>query len=131
MKSRPLLPALTVAAATLFTCGLAQAGSIQTPTIFSFGGDQVVCIANNASNQTITVRVKIFGTGGSGTATETCQLAPNDADGCQAFKNNAGGFCRISVTGMPDAQVRQNVRGVLFSRDTNAPFLLRGLVQAQ
>jgi hypothetical protein len=113
MKSRAFLSALTLAATTFFAGGLVHAGEIQTPTIFSFGGDQVVCIATNASNQPINVRVRIFGTGGSGTATETCEIARNDADGCQAFKNNSGGFCRITVTGMTDAQVRKNVRGVL------------------
>jgi hypothetical protein len=106
----------------------AQAGSIQTPIMFSGGGNQIVCIASNASTQSVTVTVLIIGFFGN--SAQTCTLTPADRNGCQAFRDDAG-RCRITVAGLTNAQVRERVRGVLFGRTTAPPFTTFWSVQAQ
>jgi hypothetical protein len=124
-------PAFVGATLTLLTTGVANAaGVISTPIIFLGNANQIVCIANNVSNSSVKVRVRIFGNIG-GTATETCTLPSGDTEGCQVFLNNEGGHCRISVKGLTDEEVRNSIRGVLFSRKTVSPFSSDFLVQAQ
>ncbi|MGZ9124620.1 MAG: hypothetical protein ACXW48_16420 [Candidatus Binatia bacterium] len=129
MKSAKFVQAVVFCSATLFAGGLAQAGSIYTPAIFSGGGNQVVCIATNATGAPITVTVRIFGV--LGDATDTCTIDPNDPGGCQVFRNNDAGFCRITVAALSNAEVAKRVRGVMFSRKTTSPFTVESVVQAQ
>ena len=129
MKSAKFVQALVFCSGTLFAGGLAQAGSISTPAIFQGGGNQIVCIATNATGAPITVTVRIFGV--LGDTTDTCTIDPNDPGGCQVFRNNDAGFCRITVAALSNAQVAQQVRGVLFSRKTTSPFTVESIVQAQ
>jgi hypothetical protein len=121
--------AFAAAAISLFAIGTANAGSIYTPALFKGGADQLVCIATNTTAATIHVTVKIIGV--IGNATETCDLDPNDGGGCQAFRNNDAGYCRITVSSLTNAQVAASVRGVLFTRKTMAPFNIEAVVQAQ
>ncbi|HVV63294.1 MAG TPA: hypothetical protein VHD14_16220 [Pseudolabrys sp.] len=109
--------------------GAAQAGSIATPVLFKGAGNQIICIANNITNQTLNVTVKIIGV--LGNDTQTCSLDPNDGGGCQAFRNNDAGYCVISMTGLTNAQVAVRLRGVLISRRTTSPFTTDAVVQAQ
>jgi len=73
--------------------------------------------------------VRIFGFGANGTT--TCDVNPNDPGGCEAFRDADGGFCKITVSAMSNAQVAASLRGVLFARKTTAPFAVGQLVQAQ
>jgi len=120
-----------VAAMTLgvLPLGAANAGSISTPVLFKGAGNQIICIANNITNATLSVTVKIVGV--LGNDTQTCSLGPNDAGGCEAFRNNDAGYCIISMTGLSNAQVAQRLRGVLISRRTTSPFTTDAVVQAQ
>jgi len=120
---------LAGAGVSLLAAGAANAGAIYTPMLFLGDGDQIVCIANNVSPSQITVVVSIRGT--SGNTTEQCVLAANDADGCQAFRNGDGGYCRITVKAMTNAEVFANVRGSLFTRKTTPPFAAGAIVQAR
>ena len=121
--------ALAAAALSLFATGAANAGMIFTPAIFLGGGTQIVCIATNTTGGVIHVTVRIVGV--LGNATQTCALDPNDGGGCQVTRDNDAGYCRISVTGLTNAQVASQVRGVLFSRKTVSPFTVESIVQAQ
>jgi hypothetical protein len=120
-----------LAAATLTICaiGTANAGSISTPTIFKGDSDQIVCIATNVTAAPIHVVVRIYGFGAN--ATTTCDVDPNDPGGCEAFRAADGGFCKITVAAMTNAQVAASLRGVLFGRKTTAPFAIQQVVQAQ
>ena len=112
----------------LQSIGIANAGTLSTPIIFLGGGNQLICIANNVSLQAITVTVRIVGF--SGTSQQVCTLAAGDTNGCQAFRNNDAGHCRI-ISNLEQTELQARARGVLFSRSTTAPFLIRALVQAQ
>ncbi len=101
-----------------------------TPYIFTGGGNQLVCIANNISNTTVSVKVRIVGL--IHNSNENCSLPSGDRDGCQAFRDNESGYCRIIVVGVPAGDGLKYVRGVLFARKTtSAPFTMEGAVQAQ
>ena len=76
--------------------GASYAGEISTPIIFLGSGTQLVCVGSNVSTGPITMTVKIVG--GVSDATQTCNLAANDRNGCQAFLNGQLGHCRISVS---------------------------------
>jgi hypothetical protein len=121
---------LASAGFTIALLKVAKAGVIVTPILFLGGGNQVVCIANNASNQTLTVRVTILSSVNSSFTTEVCTLTPTDRAGCQEFLNGAG-HCRISVTTLTNAQVDATVRGVFFARTTSPPFTIGPVVQAE
>jgi len=124
-----LRAALLAAALSLCATGAANAGAIYTPALFLGSSTQLVCIATNTTGGVVNVRVTIVGV--LGTATDTCALDPNDGGGCQVFRDNDAGYCKISVTGLSNAQVAQQVRGVLFTRKTTAPFAIEAVVQAQ
>lgn len=129
MKFCKLLQASTLLAATLFTTGVANAGTIYTPSIFAAGGNQVVCIATNTAGADLSVTVTIVGLGGN--STETCTIGPADAGGCQAFRNNDTGYCKIAVMGLSNAQVAARIRGTFFSRRTTSPFTIFTQVDAR
>ena len=129
MKVLTFLQASTLLAATLFTGGNAYAGSIYTPSIFASGGNQVVCTAVNVAGADLSVTVTIIGL--TGNATETCTIGPTDAGGCQAFRNNDAGYCRITVAGLNNAQVAARIRGTFFSRRTTSPFTIFTQVDAR
>jgi hypothetical protein len=120
---------LTIGMFILTLSGVANAGQIATPVLFLGGANQVVCIANNVSNQTQQVTVSILGLIG-GFATDTCTLDPGDAGGCQVSLNNDGGYCTIEASG-GDKKVQQNFRGVLFNRLTSSPFTIFTSVEAR
>jgi hypothetical protein len=118
------------AAFATLSLGVASAGTISTPILFlSNNTNQVVCVASNVSASSVTVNVFIRGIV-SGGATSTCTLPASDRGGCQVPFFGAG-QCRIAVTGLTNAQVREVVRGVMFTRSTSAPFALEAVVQAQ
>lgn len=121
--------ALTAAALSLCAIGTANAGAIYTPALFLGSSTQLVCIATNTTGGVLNVRVTIIGV--LGNATQTCALDPNDGGGCQTFRDNDAGYCKITVNGLTNAQVAQQVRGVLFTRKTVAPFAIEAVVQAQ
>ena len=125
-----LSTAVAAALISAFTVLPAQAGKIVTPMLFMGGTNQLICIATNASNTTIIVKVNILGNLG-GVGTETCTLTANDTNGCQAFLNNNAGHCRISIVGTSDAVVREKVRGVMFNRSTSPPFSIETSVEAR
>jgi hypothetical protein len=130
MKKRNLVS--TILAGALFTLasfGPASAGALFTPIIFIGGNDQLLCIANNVSPNTITVRVTIIGFFAS-SPVEVCTLAPGDKFGCQQFLNDQSGHCRI-VSSISTPDLRAGVRGVMFSRITTAPFTVDAIVQAE
>ncbi len=109
----------------------AHAGSIETPMLYlSSTTKQLICIATNASNSSINVRVKIIGNLG-GTATENCILPAGDINGCSTFLENNAGRCRISVNGMLSNDVRERVRGVLFTRNAPSPSTIEAVVEAR
>jgi hypothetical protein len=125
---------LSILAGTAFLLlqlGVAQAGSIFTPIIFLGAGNQIVCVANNVSAETIRVTVRIVGLTNGGVSTETCTLAAGDFAGCQIFRNDDGGHCQIIVANTEQDHARAVVRGVLFSRRITAPFTTDAIVQAQ
>jgi hypothetical protein len=128
---KTILPSLF--GATLLLAGGAasvSAGTISTPILFSGGGNQHVCIANNVSSVPVTVRVTVLGNLG-GSDVENCTLQPNDTNGCQAFLNDQAVHCRISVAGQDSATVRARLRGVLINRTTVAPFTIFATVEAR
>jgi hypothetical protein len=119
-----------VAVALSFISFGAQAGQIVTPILFQGSGNQVVCVANNVTAQTVNnVTVRIYGV--IGNATETCNIPAHNADGCQVFRNNDAGYCVISIPGMSNAQVAARLRGVLFVRKTTSPFTIDAAVEAR
>jgi hypothetical protein len=122
---------LAAMAFTLLPLGAAHAGSLFTPIIFAGSGNQIVCIANNVGTQTIKVTVRIIGLISGGVSSQSCSLAAGDHEGCQAFRNNDGGHCQITVTSLEQDQLRAQVRGVMFSRKTVSPFSVESAVQAQ
>jgi hypothetical protein len=124
--TRSILAGVSLA---LFQAAAANAGSIYTPTIFKGDSDQIVCVATNVTAAQIHVVVRIFGFGAN--ATTTCDVDPNDPGGCEAFRNADGGYCRITVAAMSNAQVAASLRGILFARKTTAPFAVSQIVQAQ
>src|SRR5690348_4439328 len=126
--STSMRTALAAAILTVFAIGTANAGSIFTPALFLGSSNQIVCIATNTTNATLTVTVRIIGI--LGNSQDTCMLAPNDPGGCQVFRADSG-YCKITVAALSNAQVGQQVRGVLFTRKTSAPFALEAVVQAQ
>jgi len=77
------------------------------------GGNQLICIANNVSNQPLTVTVTVIGL--FGTSAQTCTLPAGDNAGCQEFRNNDAAHCVISA-GVDQSELRARVRGVMFSR---------------
>jgi hypothetical protein len=120
--------ALAFAAFTLVSLNAVHAGSISTPIIFLGDSTQLVCIANNVTNASIAVTVRIIGQ--STTTVNNCTLPVGDRNGCQAFKNGESGHCVIVMSNLTSAEVAQRVRGVLFSRKTAGPFTLEAVVQA-
>ena len=121
---------LTGLAVVFFQLGTANAGQISTPILFlSNNTNQVVCVANNVTGSSVTVTVKIIGLV-SGGAVDTCTLPSTDRGGCQVAFFGAG-QCRISNANLTNQQVRDRVRGVMFSRRTTSPFALEAVVQAQ
>jgi hypothetical protein len=76
----------------------------------------------------ITVTVRIVGF--SGNSQDTCNLPAGDTNGCQVFRNNDAGHCRIS-SAVDTNTLRARVRGVLFSRRTTSPFTIFAVVQAE
>jgi len=122
---------VTGLAALFLQLGAANAGGISTPILFlSNNTTQVVCIANNVTaSATLSVTVKIIGIV-SGGSTDTCSLPATDRGGCQVVFSGAG-QCRISIAGFTNQQVRDSVRGVMFTRPITAPFALEAVVQAQ
>ena len=114
---------------TLASAGVVNAGQIETPILFLGGTTQLVCVASNATSQSVTVTVSIIGN--VGTSTDTCTLPASDRNGCQVFRNNESGRCRIAVTGLTNNQVRGRVRGVMFTRVTTLPPRIGAVVQAQ
>lgn len=122
----------TKAAALFFTTlslGVANAGTLSTPILFTGGVNQLICIANNVSNQPITVTVRMIGL--TGTSIETCTLPAGDNQGCQEFRNNDAAHCTITA-GVEQSELRARVRGVMFSRrTTSAPFTIEAVVQAE
>jgi hypothetical protein len=131
MKSFNILRGTLAGIAVAFLqFGTATAGQIATPILFlSNNTNQVFCTANNVSASSVTVRVTIRGVV-SGSATDTCTLPANDRGGCQVVLAGAG-QCRISVTGLTNAQVADRVRGVMITRSTAPPFAIEAVVQAQ
>ncbi len=129
MKLLTFFQASTLLAATLFTAASANAGSIYTPSIFASGGNQVVCTAVNVAGADLSVTVMIIGL--TGNATETCTIGPTDAGGCQAFRNNDTGYCKITVAALTNAQVAARIRGTFFSRRTTSPFTIFTQVDAR
>ena len=129
MTTRFVRKILSGLACVFLSHGAAHAGTISTPIIFLGGGNQLVCIANNVSAQAITVTVTIIGI--TGNSTQTCALPAFDRNGCQSFRNNDSGHCRIAVTGAEQEEVAARVRGVLFARTTVSPFTIGPLVQAE
>ena len=120
---------ITVVALT-FSHVVANAGTISTPILFlSNNTNQVVCVANNVGTTSISVVVTIRGLV-SGGATSTCALSPSDRGGCQVAFFGAG-QCRISNPNLTNQQLRDRVRGVMFTRPTTSPFALEAVVQAQ
>ncbi|HEX9906814.1 MAG TPA: hypothetical protein VGA77_17850 [Propylenella sp.] len=109
--------------------GAAGAGSISTPILFLGGTDQLLCVANNVSGSSIKVKVRIVGN--ATTSTQTCTLPAGDRDGCQGFLNGESGYCKIFNNNISTSQLKSRVRGVLFTRDTTAPFALQSVVQAE
>jgi hypothetical protein len=131
---KTLNSSLSVLACTAFMflgVGMANAGSIFTPIVFLGAGNQIVCVANNVSSQTIRVTVRIVGLVNGGVSAQTCTLEPNDFGGCQIFRDADGGHYQITVANVEQDQARAMVRGVLFSRRTTAPFATDSTVQAQ
>jgi len=117
-----------VAVATL-QFGVAQAGSISTPILFTGGGNQLMCIANNVSASAIRVTVSVIGL--IGTTTQACTLPAGDNVGCQVFRNNDAAHCVIS-SGVEQSELKARVRGVMFARrTTSAPFTIDVAVQAE
>jgi hypothetical protein len=106
-----------------------SAGEISTPIMFPGNAFQLLCVANNVSNEDITVTVTIVGDTSNGTS--TCTLKPTDRTGCQAFLNGQLGHCRISVTGLTNGQVRTRLRGLLFNRNISPPFTVFTTVDAR
>jgi hypothetical protein len=128
--ARRVVRSISAAMAALLLCaGTASAGSISTPVLFLGGTNQLVCIANNVSDADVTVKVRIIGT--VSTTTETCTIPPNDAGGCQNFLNDQSGYCVIFNNKLTDAELKQRVRGVMFTRSTTPPFSIEAEVQAQ
>jgi hypothetical protein len=108
----------------------AQAGSISTPILLLGAANQIMCIANNVTPQAINnVTVTIVGT--NGTSTKTCNIGPNDPDGCRTFRTNDQGYCVITVPGLTPAQTAARLRGSLLTRTTTSPFTVHAVVQAQ
>jgi hypothetical protein len=118
-----------VSAALMLCNGAATAGSISTPILFLGGTNQLVCIANNVGTTAVRVKVKIIGL--NNTVSQSCKLGKNDAGGCQNFLNNESGYCVISNDALTDADLRAQVRGVMFTRSTSPPFAIEAVVQAQ
>lgn len=128
---KTFLPSLFVASLLLAgTTASVSAGTISTPILFSGGGNQHVCIANNVSSVPVQVTVTVLGNLG-GSDVENCVLQPNDTNGCQAFLNNQAVHCRISVAGQSSATVQARLRGVLISRTTAPPFTIFATVEAR
>jgi hypothetical protein len=126
---RYLAVAATGFALALLGQGAANAGSIYTPIIFLGGADQLVCIASNTEGAPLDITVRIIGS--QTTSTTSCTVPAGDRGGCQGFKNNESGRCKISVANLTNAQVRARVRGVMFARKITAPFTIGALVQAE
>jgi hypothetical protein len=120
---------ITVVALT-FSHVVANAGTISTPILFlSNNTNQVVCVANNVTSGPITVTVRIIGLV-SGGSTSTCTLPATDRAGCQLAFFGAG-QCRISNPSLTHQQVRDRVRGVMFTRPTTSPFAIEAVVEAR
>jgi hypothetical protein len=121
---------VTGLAVVFLQLGTANAGQISTPILFlSNNTNQVVCVANNVTGSSVTVTVRIIGLV-SGGSVSTCTLPANDRGGCQLGFFGAG-QCRISIPSLTNQQVRDRVRGVMFTRPTTSPFALEAVVQAQ
>ncbi len=109
----------------------AQAGKIETPMLYlSSTTTQLICIATNASSSSINVKVKIIGNLG-GTSTETCTLPAGDIEGCSTFLEGNAGRCRITVNNMSSSDVRERIRGVLFTRNAPSPSTIEAVVEAR
>jgi hypothetical protein len=124
----PKLRLVGITMTALLTCSLAHAGSIQTPTLASGEDSEFVCTANNVTNAPIAVTVKIFGALDNSSA--NCTMQPND-NGCAVVHGADNAFCRISVNGLTGGQVRERVRGALFSRSLDSPFRVEGVAEAR
>ena len=74
------------------------------------------------------MKVKIFG--GLDESAATCTMEPN-GNSCVALLPGDTGFCRITASGLTNEQLRERVRGALFSRMADSPFRVEGVVEAR
>lgn len=122
-----LVTLATITGLVLVLGGIAEAGTITTPTLFQ-GSGQNVCVVTNVSAVPRQVKVEIVGFFDTGDEA-TCLLDPGDPEGCQAFLNGAG-YCKVTAAGT-NADVRTRFRAVMMNRNTTAPFTINATVEAR
>jgi hypothetical protein len=118
----------------LLSLGSVSAGQIATPALFLGDADVMTCKAINMINTVTRVTVRIFRSdGNTGPAVQICDLAANFGanNNCEVTLTGAGGWCRISVNGLTNAEVRERIRGRLQSFRTTPPFRTDAVVEAQ